>query len=161
MFVFFVIHATQWQNFDLKFLRRDYRKNFLWAPCLWVGRRGEPFFGYLILKAMKKENSCILGLKCWLAPKSFVIFTQQEVIATIGVCLSVCEQNSGHNYYSTSIVTKLCHSVCPCQGKKLYILGNYVKGLSSKPFFFFAMISIRIIVLFINLNWRQDASLSI
>ena len=41
---------TRYSTFDQKFnfnLRRDPRKNFLWASHLWVGRRKEPILSYV------------------------------------------------------------------------------------------------------------------
>ena len=37
--------ATYCQNVDFR-IRRDCGKNFLWAPCLWVGRRKKPLLDY-------------------------------------------------------------------------------------------------------------------
>ena len=42
-------------------LRRDHQKNFLWASCLWVGRRKEPILGY-VPKNDEKNNFVNKGL---------------------------------------------------------------------------------------------------
>ena len=41
------------QNFN-SILRRDYQKNFLWASRLWVGRRKEPIFGYVMVMEKRR-----------------------------------------------------------------------------------------------------------
>ena len=46
--------------FDSK-IRRNHRKNFPWAPCLWVRSRKE-CIGGRIPKMDGKQNSCIEGL---------------------------------------------------------------------------------------------------
>ena len=42
-------------------LRRDHKKNFLWASRLWVGRRKEPILGY-VPKNYERKNSGSNGL---------------------------------------------------------------------------------------------------
>ena len=43
------------RNFN-SILRRDHQKNVQWASRLWVGRRKEPIFGYVLKNDEKKKN---------------------------------------------------------------------------------------------------------
>ena len=57
-------HRPKYRTFDQNFnfnLRRDHQKIFLWASCLWVGRRKEPILGY-VPKNDDKKNLVHKGL---------------------------------------------------------------------------------------------------
>ena len=59
--IWMLLKFWNWLNIfycDFK-LRRDHRKNFLWATRLWVGRRKKPILGYVPKNAEKKKYSCI------------------------------------------------------------------------------------------------------
>ena len=49
------LYWTTIQNFNFS-LRRDHQKNFLWASCLWVGRRQEPIIDYSYHKKLWKTE---------------------------------------------------------------------------------------------------------
>ena len=38
-------------------LKRDHQKNFLWSSRLWIGRRKEPFLGYVPKNDKKKKSA--------------------------------------------------------------------------------------------------------